>query len=80
MNLEEQIQQKQEEIKENIDFNVKKIQLIEQESKQVQAEAQQKFNKLQQEKTQIVSQVLKDQGALEKLNELINTEDKVELK
>ena len=80
MNLEEQIQQKQEEIKENIDFNVKKIQLIEQESKQVQAEAQQKFNKLQQEKTQIVSQVLKDQGALEKLDELINTEDKVELK
>ena len=80
MNLEEQIQQKQEEIKENIDFNVKKIQLIEQESKQVQAEAQQKFNKLQQEKTQIVSQVLKDQGALEKLDELINTKDKVELK
>ena len=80
MNLEEQIQQKQEEIKENIDFNVKKIQLIEQESKQVQAEAQQKFNKLQQEKTQIVSQVLKDQGALEKLDELISTEDKVELK
>ena len=80
MNLEEQIQQKQKEIKENIDFNVKKVQLIEQESKQVQAEAQQKFNKLQQEKTQIVSQVLKDQGALEKLDELINTEDKVELK
>ena len=80
MNLEEQIQQKQKEIKENIDFNVKKVQLIEQESKQVQAEAQQKFNKLQQEKTQIVSQVLKDQGALEKLDELISTEDKVELK
>ena len=59
---------------------MKKIQLIEQESKQVQAEAQQKFNKLQQEKTQIVSQVLKDQGALEKLEELINTKDKVELK
>ena len=59
---------------------MKKIQLIEQESKQVQAEAQQKFNKLQQEKTQIVSQVLKDQGALEKLDELINTKDKVELK
>ena len=80
MNLEEQIQQKQKEIKENIDFNLKKVQLIEQESKQVQAEAQQKFNKLQQEKTQIVSQVLKDQGALEKLDELISTEDKVELK
>jgi|TARA_R100000149_G_C5827640_1_gene104442 chromosome segregation ATPase len=80
MNLEEQIQQKQKEIKENIDFNLKKVQLIEQESKQIQAEAQQKFNKLQQEKTQIVSQVLKDQGALEKLNELISTEDKVESK
>ena len=80
MNLEKQIQQKQKEIKENIDFNLKKIQLIEQESKQIQAEAQQKFNKLQQEKTQIVSQVLKDQGALEKLNELISTEDKVESK
>tara|TARA_R100001163_G_C5013452_1_gene158598 strand:- start:495 stop:737 length:243 start_codon:yes stop_codon:yes gene_type:complete len=80
MNLEKQIQQKQKEIKENIDFNLKKVQLIEQESKQIQAEAQQKFNKLQQEKTQIVSQVLKDQGALEKLNELISTEDKVESK
>ena len=80
MNLEKQIQQKQKEIKENIDFNLKKIQLIEQESKQIQAEVQQKFNKLQQEKTQIVSQVLKDQGALEKLNELISTEDKVESK
>tara|TARA_R100000329_G_scaffold141075_1_gene123641 strand:- start:389 stop:631 length:243 start_codon:yes stop_codon:yes gene_type:complete len=80
MNLEEQIQQKQKEIKENIDFNLKKVQLIEQESKQIQAEAQQKLNKLQQEKTQIVSQVLKDQGALEKLDELISTEDKVESK
>ena len=80
MNLEKQIQQKQKEIKENIDFNLKKIQLMEQESKQIQAEVQQKFNKLQQEKTQIVSQVLKDQGALEKLNELISTEDKVESK
>tara|TARA_Y100000114_G_scaffold147622_1_gene159628 strand:- start:361 stop:603 length:243 start_codon:yes stop_codon:yes gene_type:complete len=80
MNLEEQIQQKQKEIKENIDFNLKKIQLIEQETKEIQAETQQKFNKLQQEKTQIVSQVLKDQGALEKLDELISTEDKVESK
>ena len=45
---------------------------------QIKQEAEKKIFKLQQEKNQIVGQIIKDQGGLEKLEKLINANNKVE--
>ncbi len=46
----------------------------------IKQEAQQKIKKLNQDRNQIVAQMIKDQGGIEKLEKLINVNNKVESK
>lgn len=69
-----------QETKESIEFNTKKIEILDKDIKQIKQEAEQKISKLQQERNQIIGQVIKDQGGMEKLEKLINANNKVESK
>ena len=66
------------ETKDSIEFNTKKIEIIDKDIEQIKTEATKKINKLQQDRNQIVAQIIKDQGGIEKLEKLINVQDKVE--
>ena len=66
------------ETKESIEFNSKKIEILDKDIQKIHQEAQQKIDKIQQEKNLIIGQILKDQGGIEKLEKLINTNNKVE--
>jgi hypothetical protein len=66
------------ETKDSIDFNTKKIEIIDKDIEQIKTEATEKINKLQQDRNQIVGQIIKDQGGVEKLEKLINANNKVE--
>ena len=66
------------ETKECIEFNTKKIEVLDKDIEQIKQEAQQKINKLEQDRNLIVGQIIKDQGGIEKLEKLINSKDKVE--
>ena len=74
MTAEELIQ----ETKESIEFNTKKIELLDKDIEKIKQAAQQKINKLQQDRNLIVGQIIKDQGGIEKLEKLINAKNKVE--
>ena len=74
MTVEELLQ----ETKESIEFNIKKIEILDKDIEQIKQEAQQKINKLQQDRNSIVAQVIKDQGGIEKLEKLNNANNKVE--
>tara|TARA_R100001086_G_scaffold82409_1_gene40365 strand:+ start:503 stop:733 length:231 start_codon:yes stop_codon:yes gene_type:complete len=66
------------ETKESIEFNTKKIEVLDKDIEEIKQEAQQKINKLQQDRNLIVGQIIKDQGGVEKLEKLINANNKVE--
>tara|TARA_R100000388_G_scaffold91820_1_gene74174 strand:+ start:477 stop:704 length:228 start_codon:yes stop_codon:yes gene_type:complete len=66
------------ETKDSIEFNTKKIEIIDKDIEEIKNEATKKINKLQQDRNQIVAQIIKDQGGIEKLEKLINVQDKVE--
>jgi ATP-dependent helicase YprA (DUF1998 family) len=66
------------ETKESIEFNTKKIEILDKDIERIKQEAQQKINKLQQDRNLIVGQIIKDQGGVEKLEKLINANNKVE--
>ena len=66
------------ETKESIEFNSKKIEILYKDIQKIHQEAQQKIDKIQQEKNLIIGQILKDQGGIEKLEKLINANNKVE--
>ena len=66
------------ETKETLEFNTKKVEILDKDINQIKQEAEKKIFKLQQEKNQIVGQIIKDQGGLEKLEKLINANNKVE--
>ena len=66
------------ETKESIEFNSKKIEILDKDIQKIHQEAQQKIDKIQQEKNLIIGQILKDQGGIEKLEKLINAINKVE--
>ena len=68
------------ETKDSIEFNTKKIEIIDKDIEQIKNEASAKINKLQQDRNQIVAQIIKDQGGVEKLEKLINANNKVESK
>ena len=68
------------ETKESLEFNTKKIQIIDKDIEEIKKEANEKMNKLNQERTQIIGLVIKDQGGLEKLEKLINANNKVQSK
>ena len=76
MTVEELLQ----ETKESIEFNTKKIEILDKDIDQIKQEAQQKINQLQQDRNLIVGQIIKDQGGVEKLEKLINANNKVESK
>ena len=63
-----------------IEFNTKKVQILDKDIEQIKQEAQQKINKLNQDRNQIIAQIIKDQVGIEKLEKLINTNNKVESK
>ena len=67
-----------QETKETLEFNTKKVDILDKDINQIKQEAEKKIFKLQQEKNQIVGQIIKDQGGLEKLEKLINANNKVE--
>jgi len=69
-----------QETKQTIEFNTKKIEILDKDIQKIKQEAEQKIAKLQQDRNQIVSQILKDQGGIEKLEKLINANNKVESK
>ncbi len=74
MTAEELIQ----ETKESIEFNTKKVQILDKDIEKIKSEATEKIKKLQDERNLIVGQIIKDQGGVEKLEKLINSDNKVE--
>ena len=68
------------ETKESLEFNTKKIQIIDKDIEQIKKDANEKINKLNQERTQIIALVIKDQGGVDKLEKLINANNKVQSK
>ena len=74
MTAEELIQ----ETKESIEFNTKKVQILDKDIEKIKSEATEKIKKLQNDRNIIVGQIIKDQGGVEKLEKLINTNNKVE--
>ena len=68
------------ETNESLEFNTKKIQIIDKDIEEIKKEANEKINKLNQERTQIIGLIIKDQGGLEKLEKLINANNKVQSK
>jgi len=69
-----------QETKETIEFNTKKIEVIDKEINEIKQDATKKIEKLTGERNQIVAQIIKDQGGIEKLEKLINADSKVESK
>ena len=69
-----------QETKESIEFNTKKIEILDKDINKIKEEAQEKINKLQQDRNLILGQIIKDQGGIEKLEKLINANNKVESK
>ena len=67
-----------QETKETLEFNTKKVEIIDKDIQQIKQEAEQKIVKLQQDRNLITGQIIKDQGGVEKLEKLINSKNKVE--
>ncbi len=76
MTAEELIQ----ETKESIEFNTKKVQILDKDIEKIKSEATEKIKKLQDDRNLIVGQIIKDQGGVEKLEKLINSDNKVKSK
>ena len=66
------------ETQESLEFNTKKIEILDKEIQEIKEQAEQKIAKLQKDRNQIVGQIIKEQGGLEKLEKLINVNNKVE--
>jgi|TARA_R100000458_G_C8183067_1_gene179392 hypothetical protein len=67
-----------QETKETLQFNTKKVEIIDKDIQQIKQETEQKIVKLQQDRNLIIGQIIKDQGGIEKLEKLINSKNKVE--
>ena len=76
MTAEELIQ----ETKESIEFNTKKVEILDKDIEKIKSEATEKIKKLQYDRNMIVGQIVKDQGGVDKLQKLINADEKVESK
>ena len=66
------------ETKDSIEFNTKKVEILDKDIEKIKSEATEKIKKLQNDRNIIVGQIIKDQGGVEKLEKLINTNNKVE--
>ena len=69
-----------EETKQSIEFNTKKVEILDKDIEKIKSEATEKIKKLQYDRSMIVGQIVKDQGGVEKLEKLINADNKVESK
>tara|TARA_Y100000401_G_scaffold78308_1_gene63920 strand:- start:391 stop:621 length:231 start_codon:yes stop_codon:yes gene_type:complete len=69
-----------QETKDSIEFNTKKVEILDKDIEKIKSEATEKIKKLQNDRNLIVGQIIKDQGGIEKLEKLINAENKVESK
>ena len=69
-----------EETKQSIEFNTKKVEILDKDIEKIKFEATEKIKKLQYDRNMIVGQIVKDQGGVEKLQKLINADEKVESK
>ena len=69
-----------QETKDSIEFNTKKVEIIDKDIQKIKDEATDKIKKLQNERNLIVGQIIKDQGGIEKLEKLNNANNKVESK
>ena len=58
--------------KEQLDIDVKKVSLLQQEIKQIQEEAQKAINEKQTQINNATQPILENQGSLKKLTELLN--------
>tara|TARA_Y100001938_G_scaffold150326_1_gene240721 strand:+ start:1179 stop:1409 length:231 start_codon:yes stop_codon:yes gene_type:complete len=67
-----------QETKESIEFNTKKLEIIDKDIEKIKSEAIKKVENLQNDRNQIVALIIKDQGGIEKIEKLINIENKVE--
>tara|TARA_R100001509_G_C4824035_1_gene200878 strand:- start:704 stop:934 length:231 start_codon:yes stop_codon:yes gene_type:complete len=67
-----------QETKDSIEFNTKKLEIIDKDIEEVKSEAIKKVENLQKERNTIVGLIIKDQGGIEKLEKLINADNKVE--
>ena len=67
-----------QETKDSIEFNTKKVEIIDKDIEKIKSEATEKIKKLQNDRNLIVGQIIKDQGGIEKLEKLINANNKVE--
>ena len=76
MTAEELIQ----ETKQSIEFNTKKVEILDKDIEKIKSEATKKIEKLQYDRNMIVGQIVKDQGGVEKLEKLINADEKIESK
>ena len=66
-----------EETKQSIEFNTKKVEILDKDIEKIKSEATKKIEKLQDDRNMIVGQIIKDQGGVEKLEKLINADNKV---
>ena len=67
-----------QETKDSIEFNTKKVEIIDKDIEKIKSEATEKIKKLQNDRNIIIGQIIKDQGGVEKLEKLINANNKVE--
>ena len=67
-----------QETKESIEFNTKKLEIIDKDIEKIKSEAIKKVENLQNDRNQIVALIIKDQGGIEKIEKLINIKNKVE--
>ena len=67
-----------QETKESIEFNAKKVEIIDKDIEQIKSDATKKIEKLQKDRNIIIAQIIKDQGGIEKLEKLINADNKVD--
>jgi|TARA_R100000455_G_C6230670_1_gene92354 hypothetical protein len=67
-----------QETKDSIEFNTKKLEIIDKDIEQVKIEATKKIEKLQNDRNQIVAQIIKEKGGIEKLEKLIDASNKVQ--
>ena len=78
MSFEENAKKELEEIKNNLEVNTKRVQLIDEEMKDIKEKAEAKLKELSDERNKLIQPILEDRGALGKLEKLLNI--KTELK
>mgnify|MGYP003154736182 FL=1 len=80
MSFEENAKKELEEIKNNLELNTKRVQLIDEEMKDIKEKAEAKLKELTEEKNKLIQPILEDQGALNKLEKLLNIKTEIKSK